>query len=499
MRLGAWPARGAAALAGALMVLGFAPFGWPGAVLPAPTFSLALLLWLQQRHATSPGAATALGYAFGLGFFLAGVSWVFVSMSEFSAMPGWAAALATLAFCAYLALYPAIAVGLYARWRRGDGGLKDALLFAGLWTLGEWLRGTLFSGFPWLAIGYAYTTPSPLGGYASTLGVYGVGFAAALLAAWLAQLAQAGRLARALRLALIVGVSAIGYLLGAMPWTAPLGAPLRVALLQGDIPQSEKWDPDLLMKSFERYYALIENHRGSQPQLTVLPETAVPFLFEQLPIELVERFAATGDVVLGAASSLGPQQYINAAIALPQRLTGEAQMYAKHHLVPFGEFAPPGFRWFFDLLRLPMADFTAGPLEQPPLSIGGAKVAANICYEDLFGEQILLGARQADLLVNLSNTAWFGRSLAQPQHLQIAQMRAMETGRPMLRATNSGMTAHIDAQGRVLAYLAPFTSGRLDTEVQRTSGLTPFVKWGNALALLLAALAILIGRRKAGL
>jgi apolipoprotein N-acyltransferase len=184
---------------------------------------------------------------------------------------------------------------------------------------------------------------------------------------------------------------------------------------------------------------------------------------------------------------------VNGAVAVSQAPTFSVQTYAKRHLVPFGEYIPPGFDWFFQLVQIPMSDFSAGPRDQPPLAIAGQQIAPNICYEDLFGEEIIRALPQATLLVNLSNTAWFGDSLAQPQHLQIARLRAMETGRTMLRATNTGITAAIAPDGRVLGRLPAFTAGALRIEAQGFSGLTPYARWGNALALLLAALALLPG------
>jgi apolipoprotein N-acyltransferase len=496
-----WQAIALAAALGATSVLGYAPFALPSAVLPAPTFTLAALLWLAARGDGGTRTGAWLGGAYGLGCFLAGVSWIYISLAQFSGLPAPAAALATLALCLYLALFPALALALWMRWRSGTARLRDATLFAALWTLCEWIRGTLFTGFPWLATGYAYTPPSPLAGYASTLGIYGVGFFAALLAGVLVTLVGGQtrqRIAAASLVALLLGT---GALLGAMRWTEPVGAPVRVSLLQGDVPQSLKWDPARLQLSFDRYLALAERANAPPIDLLVLPETALPLLFEALPDEVLTRLAARSDVLLGAAASIAPRSYVNAALALPQGARGTPQLYAKQHLVPFGEYAPPGFRWFFDQLRIPMSDFTAGTLPQPPLIAGGARIAPNICYEDIFGEELLPALRESDLLVNLSNTAWFGDSLAQPQHLQMARMRALETGRTMLRATNSGMTAMIGPDGYVTAQLPPFSIGRLDVAAQRYTGLTPYAKWGNTLILICClvtcGIALLRGRRPA--
>lgn len=481
-----------AALAlGAFCVLGFAPFDAHFAVSPAPIFSLGglFLLWRGQ-----PVREAALrGFAWGAGCFLAGTSWVYVSLSEFGGMAPPVAALATLLFCLYLALFPALAGTVFARCQAGT--LRDALLFGGLWTLSEWLRGTLFTGFPWLAAGYSQTPPSPLAGYAPVLGVYGIGLLVAVTGALLASLRRpaAGRARIVLALLLLAGV---GQSLRGMDWTQPSGAPLAINLLQGNIPQSLKWDPERTGLSIDRYVQLANRRPAA---LTVLPETAIPLFFSEIPREVLRDLTRHGDAIVGAAVRTHDGGYVNAAIALTPELA--AQIYAKRHLVPFGEFAPPGFAWFFDLARIPMSAFSAGPARQPPLAVGGQRIAANICYEDLFGEELLAGLSEATLLLNLSNTAWFGDSLAQPQHLQIARMRAMETGRVMLRATNTGMTAMVLPDGRVAGALPPFAAGALAVEAQGYSGLTPYAQWGNTLALILAALACLPAwraRRQAG-
>lgn len=459
---------------GAFSVLGFAPFEW----FPVPILALALLFRLWQRSAT-PHAAAWLGFCFGLGFFLAGVSWVYVSLHDVGGMAAPLALIATLLFCTYLALFPALA-GYTSRRLASADFLRNTLLFGGIWMLTEWLRGWLFTGFPWLAIGYSQAPPSPLAGYAAVLGVYGIGFITALIAAllaagWRRKMAWLGILA------LLGG----GALLRGMGWTQPSGQPLAVSLLQGNVAQSLKWEPERLPLSIDIYTRLA---RDNPAALTVLPETAIPLFFDQIPRETLQVLAQHGDLLIGAAARHRDSGYVNGAIAITKE--GVAS-YAKRHLVPFGEYIPPGFSWFFELVRIPMSNFSAGPAVQAPLLIGGQSIAPNICYEDLFGEEILTSLPAATLLINLSNTAWFGDSLAQPQHLQIARMRAMETGRMMLRATNTGITAAIAPDGRVLGQLPAFTAGALRIEAQGYTGLTPYSRWGNALALLLAICAVL--------
>jgi len=367
---------------------------------------------------------------------------------------------------------------------------RDVLLLAGLWTLNEWLRGWLFTGFPWLALGYAQSPPSPLAGYAAELGVYGVGFIVAALAALLA---SAWR--RPASWLVLVGVLACGHLLQQVAWTQPIGAPLQVSLLQGNISQDSKWDAERLQDSLITYARLARAHPA---QLVVLPETALPMFLDDVPREYLDELLANGPTLFGVAVSTRadgrPEAYANAAVAMSS--ANHFQVYAKSHLVPFGEYVPPGFAWFLALLRMPMSDFSPGAARQPTLQIAGQQIAPNICYEDLFGEEILQSLPQATLLINLSNTAWFGDSLAQPQHLQIAQLRALETGRYMLRATNTGMTAVVRPDGVVAAALPAFATAALTAEVSGYAGMTPFVYWGNALALLLALCAVLPALRQ---
>lgn len=470
-------------LAGGLAVLGFAPFAqfW---LLP---FLLALLFQLWRR-ADGWRQAAWRGGAFGLGLFLGGVSWVYVSLSAFGGMPMPLAALATLLFCAYLALFPALAGGLFRRFLPAGLG-RQALLFAGLWALADLLRGWLFTGFPWLALGYAQAPPSPLAGYGPLFGVYGLTLLTALAGACLL-----GGLRGWAGLCLLL---AGGWGLQQMSWTEARGEVVSVALVQGNIAQDLKWQPERFQATLLLYRDLVAAHPA---RLTVLPETALPAFLDYVPQDYLAELKALarrqeGDLLLGVPTGAGAS-YWNSAVSFGAAPT---QQYSKSHLVPFGEFIPPGFAWFLQLARIPMSSFSAGPVPQLPLALAGQQVAVNICYEDLFGRELLPAVPQATLLVNMSNTAWFGRSLAQAQHLQIAQLRALETGRPMLRATNTGMTAVVGPDGRVLAVLEPFTTAVLEASVQGYGGLTPYARLGDLGALLLALGclgAAWVGRRK---
>jgi apolipoprotein N-acyltransferase len=467
-------------LAGAAMVPAHAPFEF----FPAALLSLAVLthLWVTARGAR---AAAWLGFLFGLGQFLAGVSWVYISLHRFGAMPAPLAAFATLAFCAVLALYPALAGYAQAK-LRVTPAVRAAFAIPACWTLAEALRATLFTGFPWLALGTA-VIDTPLAGYAPLGGVYGTTLVAAACAGlvWCVALGQARWAAAAAFAAL--GVA--GAALRESPWTEPAGAPLSASVLQGNVPQDLKFDPDRYARTLETYARLAEDSRA---RLIVLPETAVPRMLDSVDPAYLARLEAAakkngGDVLLGVPVRVAPREYYNAVLTLG---SAPRQLYYKAHLVPFGEFVPPGFGWVVRVLSIPLADFSRGPARPAPLEAAGQKIAVNICYEDAYGRELIRQLPAATLLVNVSNVAWFGDSLAPAQHLQIARARALETGRAHLAATNTGLTAAIGRDGRVLAQLAPFTEGRLDVSVQGYAGATPYVRWGDWPALA-AALALL--------
>ncbi len=468
----------AACALGAAAVLGFAPT----ALAPLPVLSAAGLLWLWQG-AAAPRRAAALGFAFGMGLFLTGVSWVYISLHDYGDMPAALAAVATLLFCAFLALYPALVGYLQAR-LGGPLAARQLVLIPALWALSEWLRGWIFTGFPWLSLGYSQAE-SPLRGYAPLAGVFGLSWLVLLCAALLLALMRPTRRGAAVAaLALVLG---LGYGLDRIEWTQPQGAPITVSLLQGNIAQDLKWDAGRFASTVQLYQRMIER---SAARLTILPETAIPRFLDLLDPALVSALAASarrhgGDLIVGVPLRDGAGRYYNSAISLG---ASPSQRYDKIHLVPFGEFIPPGFGWVLSILKIPLADFSRGSTAQAPLALAGQKIAVDICYEDAFGEEIIRPLPQATLLVNVSNVAWFGDSLAPHQHLQISQLRALETGRGMLRATNTGMTAIIDHHGHVVAALPAFTQGTLSGSAQGRSGATPYVRWGNAPLLLLATL-----------
>lgn len=477
-----------AAIAGAGGVFAFAPFEF-SPVAFVSVGALVLLLGCETRARSGAW----IGFAWGLGAFLAGVSWLYVALNRYGGVPAPLAALAITLLCAYMALFPAAVAAVFVRLRCG-GSVRMAVLFGGLWVLGEVLRGGLFTGFPWLAIGYSQTPPSPLAGYLPLIGVYGMGGLIAAGATLLVLTPWRDKNVRRLPLALMLIVVAGGYLAGKTAWTMPHGAPLTVALAQTNIEQDLKWRPELLAEWLD----INEQMAGvEQADLVVLPETALPLLFERLPRGYVAKLAQrarsrNADLILGVFERDNAGRVYNTAISVGAAPT---QRYAKQHLVPFGEYSPPLFGWFYKMADIPMSDQSPGGANQPLLMLGGQRIAVNICYEDLFGRELIRSLPNATLMLNMSNLAWYGQSFAQPQHLQVARVRALETGRPMLRATNTGMTALVQPDGRVAAVLPQFERGVLQVEVQGYQGMTPYARWGDWAALLLALVSILFVAR----
>ncbi|HEY0666048.1 MAG TPA: apolipoprotein N-acyltransferase [Gallionella sp.] len=475
----------AALLAGVLCVSGFAPFG----IFPIPVLTLAALFVLWSR-AGSPRLAARLGFMFGVGLFAAGIGWIYVALHDYGYMPMPLALLAMLLFAAFLALFPALTGYVQARFKSANPVRLLAVMPA-VWVLVEWLRGIIFTGFPWLTLGYAHSD-GPLAGYAPLLGVYGVSLVAAVSAGLLALLwdrhrSKPGRLA----LAVLLLIWGAGALLRTVAWTQPEGERFSVALVQGNIPQDLKFREDALIGTLETYRYLAQQQ---ETRLTVLPETALPLLRHEVPPFMVEQLRdharkSGGDMLIGAFERSNGSYY-NGAFTLGS--AGE-QYYRKQHLVPFGEFIPlrPLLGWFINgVLDIPMGDLARGDAVQPPLEIAGQRIAVNICYEDVFGEEIIRTLPQATLLVNITNDAWYGHSHAAAQHNQISRLRALETGRMLLRATNTGLTSIIGADGSMQAELPQHEEGVLLGEAQGYAGTTPYVRWGNA-AVLLVLIAML--------
>jgi apolipoprotein N-acyltransferase len=450
--------------------------------------SLAALAWTIQ-HAASWKQAGLLGWLFATAWLTGTFWWLYISMHVYGGLPALLAIVAVLALAVFLGSYYAAACALGRR-LAGGGAVLDALLFAALWTLAELARVTWFTGFPWGAGGYAHVD-GPLSVLAPWLGVHGIGFAAALLAFALSLAARRGT-AASWRYWLVMG-GAAGLLaacnLVAVPREgAPAQPRLSVALLQGNIPQDEKFEGGTGIPIALDWYG--QQMKASQASLVVLPETAVPLLPQQLPagyFDAMRQRFATGPQAALVGIPLGSmaEGYTNSVIGL--KPAAAPYRYDKHHLVPFGEFIPPLFRWFTEMMNIPLGDFNRGGVGQPTFDWQGQRLAPNICYEDLFGEELAAGfadaARAPTILVNVSNIGWFGDSVAIDQHLHISRMRALEFDRPMIRATNTGATVIIDHRARVTHSLPRHTRGVLVGEVEGRSTVTPYAAWVSRLGL----------------
>ena len=475
----------AIAALGAVQTLAFVqPWAWG-----LPILGAAVLVWRLDRSSGARHAAW-LGWCYGTAWLLAGVWWLFISMHRYGHLQAWLAALAVFVLAALLSLYLALAAALYRRWRRG--GWPDLPLFAAYWLLAELARGLIFTGFPWVASGYSQVD-APLASLTPWVGVYGIGAVLALLAAALAQALSARGRARWAAPAMALLVLGVAATTGPGEFTQP-GRELSVDLLQPDVAQDEKFALERMSGTLQWVASRL---LASRADLVVAPETAVPLLPDQLDsfapgywAGLVQRFstgrqAALVGVPLGDFDS----GYTNSVVGLSAaaRAPGGSYRYDKHHLVPFGEFIPQGFRWFTELMQIPLGDFRRGVPVPASFDVQGERAAPNICYEDLFGEELAQRfadpARSPTLFVNLSNIGWFGDTIAIGQHLAISRMRALEFQRPMLRATNTGATAVIDHRGRVLAQLPPVTPGVLAGRVQGRHGLTPFARWASQFGL----------------
>lgn len=441
------------------------------------------------RRANSRWAALCTGWAWGAGVTLTGMGWLYVAMHDVGGMPAWMAGLALLLFSLLLGVFNGFAaLGAH----EFKTHLKHYTLpFAACWVLGEWLRTWVLTGLPWLSVGYGFLD-TPLTGLASSLGVLGVGGAAVLLAACLAQLLNRQRIKA------LAGASALMltcYIAGQSQYTAPIGKPLSVALLQGNVPQNLKFDPAATQGYMRRYAQMAAESKAS---LTVMPETALPALPSNVPEDVMNILKmAQGTQLIGIAGELGGR-YTN-RMATP--FATSPWVYDKHHLVPFGEAIPYGFQWFVDMMNMPLSSMGRGGAAQDNLTLGELSIAPNICYEEIFAHEWRERGAQAHILLNASNFGWYGNSSVFDQHVGIARMRALEFQKPYLSATNNGSTLAVLPTGATHAQLANNTQGTLNVTVQGMAGQTPYSRWGDwgAVALALLCLMGCVARRHKGL
>jgi apolipoprotein N-acyltransferase len=496
-------------IVGALHSFGFAPSPFTnthdGTNWPIQTACLAYLIWhcwrLGNGSAASAGRA---GLMFGIGWFCAGIYWIFISMHVYGHLPIWLSAIATLALAMLLASFYGFACFVTQwLWRRINISPRwlgsYLVLFAANFALAELARGFVMTGFPWLSIGYAHTD-SPLAALAPVIGVYGISFAACLVAGAFALMVSTHADTRT-RFALPIIILASAW---ALPqaivndWTKPTQT-ISVSLLQGNVEQSMKFRPDQLESTLQNYAAQIQ---ASKADLIVLPETAWPTTLDRTPTFIAQKIEATlasgktkvavglpwiqtGLDPLKMATFDGRLPISNSVAVLSQpsvSLAAVSYRYDKQHLVPFGEVIPFGFKWFVSLMQIPLGEFYRGAPVQAPMLLGTEKISFNVCYEDLFPQEIAATVSQNQsptILINVSNLGWFGLTRALDQHLQISRMRALENGRPMLRATNTGATSHIDDKGKVVSILPYGQSGVLHVNVTGASGITPYSRLQN--------------------
>ncbi len=460
-------------IAGSCMPLAFAPFSlWPVVIL-----SPAILIF-QLGFMQSSRQAFWLGGTYGLGYFSFGVYWLYHSMQVYGHAPVFVAVALTALMIVTLSTFVATALALYHRFKTTWPGNIALYSLPLLWFAMEWSKGWVLTGFPWLSIGYAHIN-SPLAGYAPLVGVYGLSAISIALSLMLAQWKQ-------IKVLWIVVVflltGSAGFLLQQLEWSSESGRPLSITMVQGNIPQEVKWQRDARKKIIDLYWGITQGYWDSD--LVVWPEVAMPGRSEDLEAEYLMPMAMaasehgsnllTGIVV----SDWLRRQYYNSML-----LMGDHQgVYHKRHMVPFGEYMP--FRSVLEFMKnyiqIPMSDMSSGPYYQPLMSVKDVKLGVSICYEDVFSRDINLDLPDANILINTSNDAWFGDSLAPHQHLEIAQMRALETARPLVRSTNTGRSAFIDHRGRIVDASDQFKTQALSLKVQGRSGSTPFLYFAAA-------------------
>ena len=486
------------ALFGGLATLGFAPFGYYGLTL------LALVGLLALWWPASVRRGAWRGFVFGLAHFGTGIYWTFVSTYYYGGAPLPMAVALVCALTIYMALYPAL-VGAVAGATRGLARTLWALLVVPCaWLLAELVRSWVMTGFPWLSLGYSLID-APVTALAPIGGVYFLG-ALMMASAGTVVLLFAGSIpARALAVVLI-GLAPLGlwYTPPATEWTQASGAPVSVDVVQGNFAQAVKWDRDVFRTTLERYRAMTE---ASDADLVVWPEVAIPAPANQVQAYLDDIATLAGErsqtVLAGIlVHEASDAPYYNAVLALG---AGEGRYY-KRHLVPFGEYFPvPEFvKTLLDGVNMRYSDFGFGADDQALIEVDGVKLGLSICFEDAFGYEIAKALPQAGVLVNVTNDAWFAGTTAAAQHLEIARMRALEAGRPMLRAANTGISAIIDYDGRLRERTPEFQIAQIESQVQPRSGETPYMRIGDrplwwagfAVTALSLLGALLLGRRQ---
>lgn len=463
---------------------------------------LSILWWrLSLLNTSQVLPHFAGGFLFGLAYFVVGLWWIYISLHDIGGMNAALSVAAVVLLSAYMALFFGLACAIAGKLRHTSLTL-NCITMAAAWVLMEYLRGQLFTGFPWVGFAEAQVN-GPFAAIAPLLG----GLGSTFLVVWASMQLSAWRQSL-LRATIPVGLS-IALMLGLhqLRFTEAVASPISVRLIQGNFEQRLSWNPSAIQQQIRFYSAAIEQQAAD---LIVTPETAFPWPEKDLPSESLPKLrafvqASHSNVLLGIIGVVpkanGDLRYSNRALGFSST-RNELYHYDKSHLVPFGEFIPPGFQWFVDAFKVPLSDFARGSMSQPPFQIerlgqNSIGAAITICYEDVFGNELASRIRRSEtpvnLLINMTNLAWFGQSQAPSQQLRLSQMRSIETGLPSIRSTNTGITAVIGPDGRVLHQLPQFIQATLSASVQGFAGKTPFVIWGNwpilSLASLLLALA----------
>ncbi len=482
-----------AVLSGAGASFAFAPYSiWPLAV-----FTLTILLILIARR--KPGQAFFTGWLWGMGLFGPGLSWVHVSIDTFGGVPPGVSVLLLALLSAYLALFPATFSLLVSRMWPTKPGLQLLVAAPVFWIATEWLRGWLFTGLPWLWLGYSQID-SPLAGYAPVGGVELLNAIVAFLAAGFAYLWFTRK---SIVLIPVAAICVGGYLLNNINWVTPkAGSETRLALIQGNIAQEKKWLPSERWPTIEKYARLSQQNFSADS--VIWPEAAIPAYEYELPnlFQLLDKMAKNTNtaIITGVLNRVDNTTFYNSILVLGKNGKNEYQRdvhstYHKHHLLPFGEFVPfeAWLRPLAPIFNLPNSAFTRGDYIQKNIYANGRYLVAALCYEIIFGEQLRDNLTpQTDFILTLSNDAWFGTSIGPLQHMEIARMRALELGKPLIRSTNNGVTAVTDAKGKIVAQIPQFEVAVLTTTIKTTAGQTPYAKWGNRPVYLFAFLALLI-------
>ncbi|WP_424409949.1 apolipoprotein N-acyltransferase [Pasteurella sp. PK-2025] len=490
-------------ISGVVGVLAFSPFDYWGCAY----LSLLGLLWVVKTSSKSTALFSA--FLWGMGFFTFGVHWLHVSIHHFGGAPVVVSYLLVVLLSAYLALYPVLFAYLVKRFQ-----VQSVAMFPVIWTLTEFLRGWVFTGFPWLQFGYTQID-SPFAGIAPLFGVEGLTFFVMWVSAVIFSLMSALRASEkkvpliiANTLALLIMTSLAAYS-DQVDYVKPeQEKALKVTLAQGNIEQNLKWEPEYLYRTLAIYQRLIAQHLGKS-DVIILPESALPVLENQIQpffteLQQVAQHLGTEVMIGSIYHDVAQDKLFNSIVALgnpnkPYQLE-DAPRYNKHHLVPFGEYVPLEalLRPLGHVFNLPMSAFQSGDEQQSPLPVKGRKWTPAICYEIILGEQLRQNLQpDSDFILTVSNDAWFGDSIGPWQHLQMARMRALELGKPVIRATNTGISVFIDEKGKIVAQAPQFVETSLTHHIAPTTGKTPYAVLGNkplyALALLLVLLRLVGG------